>query len=255
MNTQYLFDLAGRKAVVTGGNSGLGAAMAYALGSAGASVMLVARREDALADSAGFLRKRGIDASFIQADLSDLDSITDLSQAIMARMGGVDILVNAAGVNTRQPLAEVTPASWNTQLSLNLSAPFFMTQGLAPTMAESGWGRIINLGSLQSFRAFQDGAHYGAAKGGIVQLTRALAQEWSPKGITCNAIAPGFFPTALTAPVFKNPDVVARNAAQTCLGRNGQLEDIYGVTVFLASEASAYITGQTIMLDGGFTSK
>jgi len=136
-----------------------------------------------------------------------------------------------------------------------LTAPFFLAQALAPGMKGRNWGRIINIASLQSYRAFANSAPYGAAKGGILQLTRAIAQEWSPHGITCNAIGPGFFPTALTAPVFDNPDLAARNAAQTAIGRNGKLEDLYGVTVFLASEASAYITGQTLMVDGGFTAR
>ena len=150
---------------------------------------------------------------------------------------------------------EVSPTNWATQINLHLSAPFFLTQALAPGMARRGWGRIINIASLQSFRAFADSAPYGAGKGGVVQLTRAIAQEWSGRGVTCNAVGPGFFPTALTRPVFDNPELAGRNAAQTCIGRNGTLEDLYGCTVFLASEASAYITGQVIMIDGGFTAR
>jgi NAD(P)-dependent dehydrogenase (short-subunit alcohol dehydrogenase family) len=167
----------------------------------------------------------------------------------------VDILVNAAGVNLREPFQTVTPAAWKTQIHLHLSAPFFLTQALAPKMAERGWGRIINIASLQSYRAFGNSAPYGAGKGGVVQLTRAIAQEWSSKGITCNAIGPGFFPTQLTAPVFANPAAALKNADQTCIGRNGELTDLYGLSVFLASDASSYITGQTIMIDGGFTAK
>jgi gluconate 5-dehydrogenase len=158
-------------------------------------------------------------------------------------------------VNLREPFAEVTPSSWNLQLALHLSAPFFLTQALAPGMKARGWGRILNIASLQSHRAFAHSAPYGAAKGGIVQLTRAIAQEWSAHGITCNAIGPGFFPTALTAPVFADPELAARNAAQTCIGRNGALEDLHGATVFLCSDASAYVTGQTLMVDGGFTAR
>jgi gluconate 5-dehydrogenase len=138
-------------------------------------------------------------------------------------------------------------------MALLLGAPFFLTQALAPAMKSRGWGRILNVASLQSFRAFANSAPYGAAKGGIVQLTRAIAQAWSPHGITCNAIGPGFFPTALTAPVFANAEAASRNAAQTFIGRNGELNDLHGTTVFLASDASAYITGQTIMIDGGFS--
>jgi NAD(P)-dependent dehydrogenase (short-subunit alcohol dehydrogenase family) len=138
---------------------------------------------------------------------------------------------------------------------LHLGAPFFLTQALAPAMAARSWGRILNIASLQSSRAFAHSAPYGAAKGGVVQLTRAIAQEWSGRGVNCNAIGPGFFPTALTAPVFGNAAAAQRNADQTCIGRNGELRDLHGATVFLASDASAYITGQTLMVDGGYTAK
>ena len=246
-----LFDLRGKRALVTGGNSGLGAAMARALGLAGARVVLVARREAALKAVAQQLRGEGIEADTLSADLAN---VADL-RAAAQRAGDVDILVNAAGINLRQPFAEVTPEAWQTQLALHLGAPFFLTQALAPGMAARGWGRIVNIASLQSWRAFPNSAPYGAGKGGIVQLTRAIAQEWGGKGITCNAIGPGFFPTALTAPVFADPALAQRHAQQTCVGRNGELADLHGVTVFLASNASAYITGQTLMVDGGYTSK
>jgi NAD(P)-dependent dehydrogenase (short-subunit alcohol dehydrogenase family) len=171
------------------------------------------------------------------------------------KYGPIDILVNAAGINLRQPFEEITPDSWQQQLAIQLSAPFFLTQALAPQMKSNGYGRVINIASLQSYRAFDNGAPYGAAKGGIVQLTRAIAQAWSMHGITCNAIGPGFFPTELTAPIFADPALADRHARQTCIGRNGRLDDLYGVAVFLASEASAYITGQTIMVDGGYTAR
>lgn len=255
MNIATLFDLSGKTALVTGGNSGIGEALARALGLAGARVALVARREDALAQAATRMRAEGIVADVLAADLSVPEKALACGRTALETFGRVDILVNAAGVNLRQPFLEITPESWHLHLSLHLSAPFFLTQALAPAMAERGWGRIINIASLQSFRAFAHSAPYGAGKGGIVQLTRAMAQEWSPRGITCNAVGPGFFPTALTRPVFANPELAARNAAQTCLGRNGELEDLYGCAVFLAGQASAYITGQVIMIDGGFTAR
>ena len=192
---------------------------------------------------------------WLAADLTDVEALRSTALEAERRLGGVDILVNAAGVNLRQPFAEVTPQAWQTQIALHLTAPFFLTQALAPGMAARGWGRIINIASLQSYRAFANSAPYGAGKGGVVQLTRAIAQEWSARGITCNAIGPGFFPTALTAAVFDDAELAQRNAAQTCIGRNGALEDLYGATVFLASDASAYITGQTLMVDGGFTAR
>jgi len=255
MTIAQLFDLSGRRALVTGGNSGIGEAMARALGLAGAQVLLVARRQPELDAAAARLRAEGIAATTLAANLADAAALRQVAVAAESSLGGVDILVNAAGINLRQPFLEVTPESWATQLALHLSAPFFLTQALAPGMKDRRWGRIINIASLQSWRAFANSAPYGAGKGGVVQLTRAIAQEWSPHGITCNAIGPGFFPTALTAAVFDNPELAERNAAQTCIGRNGELTDLYGATVFLASAASAYITGQTLMVDGGFTAR
>ncbi len=250
-----LFDLTGRRALVTGGNSGIGQAMARALGGAGASVWLVARRQAELDAAVAQLRAEDIVAGSVAADLSLPEAARSAALRVEAEIGGVDIVVNAAGVNLRQPFGEVTPESWSMQIGLHLSAPFFVTQALAPGMKRRGWGRIINIASLQSFRAFNNSAPYGAAKGGIVQLTRAIAQEWSPHGINCNAIAPGFFRTPLTAAVFDDPEMSSRNAAQTCKSRNGELADLFGITVFLASDASDYVTGQTLMVDGGFSAK
>ncbi|TAG26194.1 MAG: SDR family oxidoreductase [Burkholderiales bacterium] len=254
MMIEKLFSLKGRTAFVTGGNSGIGEAMATALGLAGAKLVLGARRADALTAAAERLQQQGIEVQCLSCDLADIEATQAAAQSVL-KLGDIDILVNAAGVNLREPFEAVTPTAWQTQINLHLSAPFFLTQALAPKMAERGWGRIINIASLQSYRAFGNSAPYGAGKGGVVQLTRAIAQEWSAKGITCNAMGPGFFPTQLTAPVFGDPAAVQKNAAQTCLGRNGELTDLYGLSVFLASDASSYITGQTIMIDGGFTAK
>ena len=250
-----LFSLKGRTALVTGGNSGIGLAMARALGLAGARVILVARRAAGLAEAASALASEQIAASPFACDLADADAIDAMARDLAVNGTSVDILVNAAGVNLRQPFAEVTPQAFDLHLKLHLAAPFFLTQKFAPAMRGRRWGRIINLASLQSARAFPNSAPYGAGKGGIVQLTRAIAEEWSRHGITCNAIGPGFFPTPLTEPVFNDPERAAKNAAQTAIGRNGDLADLHGTTVFLASDASAYITGQTIYVDGGFTAK
>ncbi len=251
--TQALFSLSGQHAVITGGNAGIGEALATALGRAGASVLLVARREPELQAAAERLRSLGISASTLALDLGDTTRQPACGQRILQACPQVDILVNAAGVNLRQPFAEVTPEAWNLQLALHLGAPFFLTQALAPAMAQRGFGRIINIASLQSTRAFANGAPYGAGKGGVVQLTRAIAQAWSNRGITCNAIGPGFFPTELTAPVFNNPELAALHASRTAIGRNGELQDLHGAAIFLASKASQYITGQTLMVDGGYT--
>jgi NAD(P)-dependent dehydrogenase (short-subunit alcohol dehydrogenase family) len=176
---EQLYSLAGRRAVVTGGNAGIGEAMATALGRAGAAVLLVARREEALAAAAARLRSEGIVVDTLAAGPGRHRGPAGRRAAILQHAGAVDILVNAAGINLRQPFGEVTPAGWDQQIALHLGAPFFLTQALAPGMAERGWGRIINIASLQSTRAFANGAPYGAGKGGVVQLTRAIAQAWS----------------------------------------------------------------------------
>lgn len=250
-----LFDLTGRVAVVTGGNSGIGLAIAQALGLAGADLVLVARSRPGLDEARAELAAEGVAAEAASCDLALRDGPDRAVEAVRALGREPDILVNCAGMNLRQPFEAVTPDDFDRHLAVHLRAPFRLTQLLAPRMAERGWGRILNIASLQSVRAFPDSAPYGAAKGGVVQLTRAIAEAWSSRGITCNAIAPGFFPTPLTAPVFADAERAARNAAQTAIGRNGELADLHGAAVFLCSEASAYITGQTLFVDGGFTAK
>lgn len=245
-----LFDLTGRVACVTGASSGLGRRAVVALSAAGARVVAVARRAEPLAELAA---ETG--ALAVVGDVADRDGIAALAANIAAPFGAPDILVHAAGLNPRQPADEVTEDAWDATLATNLSAPFFLSRAFAAGMKEKGWGRIVLFASLQSTRAFPGGIAYGASKGGVAQLTRAMAEAWSKDGITANAIGPGFFPTELTAPVFDDPDRAARNAAQTCIGRNGRLEDIDGPLLFLCSEASAYVTGQVLMVDGGFTAK
>ena len=247
-----LFDLTGRRALVTGGNSGIGLTLARALGLAGASVVLVARRADELQDATATLRSDGIVADLRRCDLLDAEAIAALTASLP---NPVDILVNAAGMNLRRPFDQVSARDFDLHMALHLRAPFLLTQAHAPSMMTRGWGRILNIASLQSVRAFPDSAPYGAAKAGVMQLTRAMAVEFSPHGITCNAIAPGFFPTPLTQPVFDDPVRAAANSAQTAIGRNGVLEDLHGAAIFLCSDASAYVTGQTLFLDGGFTAK
>lgn len=248
----YLFSVRGRVACVTGASSGLGRRAATVLAQAGARVVGVARRADALAE---WQAEAGGETHAIPYDLSDRDGLEGLARQVAAPFGPPDILVHAAGINTRQPADEVTPEGWDITLTLNLSVPFFLSQHLVPGMKARGWGRIVNFASLQTTRAFPGGIAYGASKGGVAQMTRAMAEAWSPHGITANALGPGFFRTELTAPVFADPARAARNAAQTCLGRNGAPEDLDGPLLFLCSEASAYVTGQVLMVDGGYTAK
>lgn len=247
-----LFDLSGKIACVTGASSGLGRRAADILLSAGARVVGVARRE---AELAAWAAEAGEGADYVAADIADLSEIGAIARAVAERFGSPDILVNAAGINTRESADNVTPGGWQKTLGLNLSAPFFLAQAFAPAMKQKRWGRIVNFASLQSFRAFPGGISYGATKGGVVQLTRAMAEAWSADGINANAIGPGFFRTELTAAVFADPERAARNAAQTCIGRNGEPQDMDGPILFLCSDASAYVTGQTLMVDGGFAAK
>lgn len=249
------FRLDGRVAAVTGASSGIGRAIALSLADAGARVVVAARREAQLADTVAAVEARGGTAAACACTLGDAESDRAAAARLREPFGAPDILVNAAGVNLRQHADDVTPEGWAQTLSINLSTPFFLAQALVPEMRRRGWGRIINLASLQSARAFPNGIAYGASKGGVAQLTRAMAEAWSRDGIACNAIAPGFFPTELTQAVFDDPETAARNARQTAVGRNGELDDLAGTAVYLAAPASDYVTGQVIYVDGGFTAK
>lgn len=251
------FKLDGRQAVVTGASSGIGRAMAGFLAEAGARVVLVARREDALLAATDQIDDAGGRASYVVADLGRRERLAEVAAECKAAVdsGRVDIVVNAAGLNPREAPDKVSLESWDATLNLNLAVPFFFTREFVPEMRGHGYGRVINIASLQSTRAFTNGLPYGASKGGVCQLTRAMAEAWSRYGICCNALAPGFFPTELTAPVFDDPASRERFAQQTAIGRNGELEDLAGATIFLAAPASAYITGQTLAVDGGFTAK
>lgn len=258
MNTTHLqakFNLEGQVFVVTGASSGIGRAMAGFLSLGGASVVLVARREAELQQAAAEITADNGSAEIVVGDLCERDGLPALSRQCEQAFGKVDGVVNAAGINLRQPVDEITVQSWDETLNLNLSVPFFFSREFIAGMKKRNCGRIINIASLQSVRAFPHSMAYGASKGGICQLTRAMSEAWSKFNITCNAIAPGFFPTALTAPIFTDPEKVAWAAEQTTIGRNGELEDLFGVTVFLASNASTYITGQTLYIDGGFTAR
>lgn len=248
-----LFELAGKVALVTGANSGIGAEIADALAEAGAAVVLVARRAAELDASKRSIEAKGGRAASIPCDLTDRRAIAACAGKAPSFFGAPDILVTAAGVNIRRPMLEITEDDWDTTLGINLEAPFFLAQKLAPAMLAKGWGRIINIASLQSTRAFGNSGPYGASKGGIMQLTRAQAEAWSRGGVNANAIGPGFFATPLTRPVTSDPARWQAMADKTMIGRNGELHDLRGAAVFLASRASDYVTGQTLFVDGGFS--
>jgi gluconate 5-dehydrogenase len=228
-----LFALDGRVAVVTGGSSGIGRAIARALAGAGARVVLVARGADALDATAAQLRAAGSEAA--------------------AHFGEPDILVNCAGINLRPPMGALTMAEWDQTMAVNLAAPFLLGQRFGPPMAERGWGRIINVASQQAVRAFGNSGAYGASKGGLASLTRSQSEAWAARGVCCNAISPGFVITPLTREAASDPARSAALAARTMIGRNGEAGDFEGIAVFLASPASGYVTGQLIFVDGGFS--
>ena len=250
-----LFSLEGRVALVTGGSSGIGHAMARALALAGAKVVLLARREEPLDRAVLALQAAGCDAARVSADLTDRLAVLRGAAAAAEPFGEPDIVVNAAGVNIRPPLRELTAADWDTLLAVNLTAPFLLGQRFGPAMADRGWGRILNIASQQAVRALGNSGGYGAAKAGLAGLTRSQSEAWAPRGVCCNTIVPGFVATPLTAEVASDPVRSAALAARTMIGRNGEPADFEGVAVFLASRASEYVTGQMIFVDGGFSAK
>ena len=249
-------ELKNRIVICTGASSGIGRRIARTLAFAGASVFLVGRKKeklDALVSEI-YENSNGQGISF-PIDLTAKGALTDLYLQCFDTLGAPSILVNAAGVNYRESWDAITHDSWNATLQINLSVPFFLAKECVPEMIKNGWGRVINIASLQSFRAFPNSIAYGASKGGIAQVTRAMAEAWSSNGVMANSIVPGFFPTELTAPVFNDPKTAKHNAQMTAVGRNGEMSDLDGITIFLASKASDYVTGQIINVDGGYSAK
>ena len=248
-----VFGLSGRTAIVTGGSSGIGRAMAVALGRAGARVILVARRPAPIAEVLAELRGFGAEGHSIAADLADRAALAAVVDQILTGYGEPGVLVNCAAVNRRPPMDRLTEDDWNVTLEANLTAPFLLGQAFGPRMAARGWGRIINVVSQQAFRAYGNSGAYGVSKAGLVALTRSQAEAWSPHGVCCNAIAPGVVHTPLTEPVFADPVKVAGHAARTMIGRNGVPDDFGACAVFLASDAAVAVTAQTLFVDGGYS--
>ena len=248
-----LFSLAGRVALVTGGSSGIGRAMATALARAGAQTVLLARGEPALAATVAAIGSAGGQAAWVRADLADRSATLAAAEQAVAPFGEPDILVNAAGVNLRPPLGELTTGQWDETMAVNLTAPFLLGQRFGPAMAGRDWGRIINVASQQSFRAFFSSGGYGASKAALAGLTWSQSEAWAAHGVGCNAVVPGFVATPLNAAVASDPVRSAALAARTMIGRNGEPADFAGIAVYLASPASDYVTGQLICVDGGFS--
>ena len=248
-----LFSLDGLVAVVTGGSSGIGRAITRALAQAGASVVVVARGKERLAETADELAAGGCRAAWVSADLSTRAGTRTAAEEAAAAFGEPDIVVNSAGVNLRPPLGELDDQTWDATMAVNLEAPFLLGQRFGPRMAERGFGRLIHISSQQAHRAFVQSGAYGASKGGLESLSRSQAEAWSPHGVTSNTLVPGFVMTPLNARLSADPIRVAALAERTMAGRNGLAGDFAGVAVFLAGRASAYITGASIFVDGGLS--
>jgi len=246
------FSLNTKVALVTGGSSGIGKMMALSLARAGAYVWIASSRDNA-DETIKELKAEGSEGEFFQVDVTSTDALEKMLSHIYSVSGKIDILVNGAGINLRTSADELTLEQWQKTIDINLTAPYQLSQLAVKKMKESGWGRIINIASLQSLRAFDNSIPYGASKGGVMQLTRALAQAYSKDGVLVNAIAPGFFRTNLTESLYQDSKKIKDLAGKTMMNRNGEEKDIFGISVFLCSDANSYITGQTIFLDGGFS--
>jgi 2-dehydro-3-deoxy-D-gluconate 5-dehydrogenase len=246
------FKLNGRIALVTGASRGLGQGMAVALGSAGAGVALVARTRSSLEETAKMIRETGSKAHVLQADLSKTSESDRVVRETVAQFGKLDILVNSIGTQVRKPALEIVEKEFDDLIGVNLKSVYFLTQAAAKEMIKNKKGKIINITSLTSFIGLPNVSIYGASKGGILTLTRQWAIEWAKYNINVNAIGPGYFITALTADLFNNEDRKKWVLSKIPLGRTGEPSDLAGAAVFLASEASDYITGQILNVDGGW---
>lgn len=251
--------LDGKAALVTGGSQGLGLSMAEALAEAGADVAIVARRSDRLAHAARALERHARRVVPLDADLASVDAAVEVVDRAADALGGLDIFVAAAGTQLRKPALVVTPEEWDAVVAVNLKAVYFGCQRAATHMLErtrsengSCRGKIITIASLTAVGAWPEVSVYGMTKGGVVQLTKALALELAPEGITANAIGPGTFPTELTEPLYNDAERTRQILARLPLGRPGAVTDLAGLTILLASSASDYITGQVFWVDGGW---
>jgi NAD(P)-dependent dehydrogenase (short-subunit alcohol dehydrogenase family) len=247
--------LQGRLAVITGASRGLGRAMALALGRAGAKLALVARDRNRLDEVAREAGGSGIEAAAFPFDISREDHVGALEKAVVERFGTVDILINDAGVNVRKSVTELTLEEWNRVIGTNLTGAFLMCRAFVPHMKGKGYGRIINMTSMMSHVSLPGRAAYSASKAGLLGMTRALALELAPEGITVVGISPGPFATEMNAPLLNDPQVNRQFTSRIPVGRWGKAEDIGSLALYLCSDAASFLTGTDIVIDGGWTAQ
>jgi gluconate 5-dehydrogenase len=251
--SEALFDLTGQVALVTGTSRGLGQYLARALANAGADLVLTSRTRESLKEFEEEMRGLGRRVASLELDVRDHGSIERMAAEAQAALGPIQILVNNAGCNVRKPALDVTWEDWNLVLDTNLRGSFFVAQAIARRMIQRGYGRIINIGSVTSVFGYAGLAPYGASRGGIRQLTMSLADDWGKHGVTVNCLAPGWFKTDQNKVLYENEDWVEYLVDRVPVKRPGQPHDLDGAVVFLASEASRYVTGQTLLVDGGIS--
>ena len=247
------FDLTGKVAIVTGASRGLGQYFGRALARAGADLVITSRNIDSLCSFTEEIKSLGRKAVPLQLDVRDYDSIQKMTEEAFAAYGKIDILVNNAGCNVRKPSVDIAWDDWNLVLDTNLRGTFFVAQAVAKKMIPRNYGRIINIGSVTSVFGYAGMAPYCASRGGTKQLTMSLADDWGKYGITVNCLAPGWFKTAQNAVMYENEEWLEYLCDRIPLNRPGAPNDLDGTIVFLASDASEYITGQTILVDGGIS--